>query len=360
MEENKENKTLAFETASVSSTLEGLSTSKENGLSEIEARTRLEKYGENKLVEKKKKSWIRIFFEQMNNPMIFVLFGAIAVTIGVSIYETIKAIDEGFSGNLFLEKGDWPDAIIIIAVVILNSVIGTIQEIKAQTSLDALKKLSSPESTVIREGKRIKVKSSELVIGDIVILEEGDTIGADLRLIESINLKCDESSLTGESVPVEKDASVTFSSASPIGDRVNMAFMSTPVSYGRGTGVVVATGMDTELGKIATALDEEEDESTPLQKVLAKLSKFLGILTIIIIVLVLAIDVIWIFVRGSQNNVSEWIEAVLGSIALAVAAIPEGLAAVVTIVLSIGVQRMVKVNTIVKKLPSVETLGSVC
>ena len=249
--------------------------------------------------------------------------------------------------------------LIILAVIILNSIIGTVQEIKAQTSLEALKQLSSPESTVIRDGKRFKIKSSELVIGDIVVLEEGDTIGADLRLIEAVNLKCDESSLTGESVPVEKDASVTFSDSVAIGDRVNMAYMSTPVSYGRGKGIVVGTGMKTEIGKIATALDEQEEEQTPLQKVLDKLSKFLGILTLAIVVAVLVVEIIWLCVRGNASDVNHWIEAVLDAIALAVAAIPEGLAAVVTIVLSIGVQRMVKVNTIVKKLPSVETLGAV-
>jgi Ca2+-transporting ATPase len=334
--------------------VEKLESDSEKGLSETEAKRRLELYGPNKLEEKKKKSWIRIFFEQMANPMIYVLFGAVAITIGVSIYETIK------HGSFdFLNVGDWPDVIIILAVVILNSIIGTVQEIKAQTSLEALKQLSSPESTVIRDGKRYKVKSSELVIGDIVVLEEGDTIGADLRLVEAVNLKCDESSLTGESVPVEKDASITFSDDVAIGDKVNMAFMSTPVSYGRGKGIVVATGMDTEIGKIARALDTEEDEETPLQKVLSKLSKFLGILTLAIVIAVLVIEIIWILARGHGGEIDKWIDAVLESIALAVAAIPEGLAAVVTIVLSIGVQRMVKVNTIVKKLPSVETLGAV-
>ena len=347
-------KKIDFETVTDSEVLKALESDPEQGLSESEAKVRLEKFGPNKLEEKKKKSWIRIFFEQMANPMIYVLFGAVAITAGVSIYETVKngAFD-------FLNVGDWPDIIIILAVIILNSIIGTVQEIKAQTSLEALKQLSSPESTVIRDGKRFKVKSSELVIGDIVVLEEGDTIGADLRLIEAVNLKCDESSLTGESVPVEKDASVTFSDSVAIGDRVNMAYMSTPVSYGRGKGVVVATGMQTEIGKIATALDEAEEEETPLQKVLSKLSKFLGILTLAIVVAVLIVEVIWLCVRGHAGEVDHWIEAVLDAIALAVAAIPEGLAAVVTIVLSIGVQRMVKVNTIVKKLPSVETLGAV-
>lgn len=350
----EEIKNTQFETKTDKETVSFLLSDSEKGISEAEAKARLEKYGPNKLEEKKKKSWVRIFFEQMANPMIYVLFGAVAITLGISIYETIKA------GHFdFLNIGDWPDIIIILAVIILNSIIGTVQEIKAQTSLEALKQLSSPESTVIRSGKRFKIKSSELVVGDIVVLEEGDTIGADLRLIEAVNLKCDESSLTGESVPVEKDASITFSDSVAIGDRVNMAYMSTPVSYGRGKGIVVATGMDTEIGKIAKALDNEENEDTPLQKVLNKLSKFLGILTLVIVVAVLIVLIIWMCVRGNASSVDHWIEAVLDSIALAVAAIPEGLAAVVTIVLSIGVQRMVKVNTIVKKLPSVETLGAV-
>ena len=351
MEELKEKQ---FETVSESDVLSLLETDPEKGLISEEASARLAKFGPNKLQEEKKKSWIRIFFEQMANPMIYVLFGAVAITIGVSIYETVK------HGSFdFLNVGDWPDIIIILAVIILNSVIGTVQEIKAQTSLEALKQLSSPETTVIRDGKRFKVKSSELVIGDIVVLEEGDTIGADLRLIEAVNLKCDESSLTGESVPVEKDSKVTFSESVAIGDRVNMAYMSTPVSYGRGKGVVTSTGMRTEIGKIAKALDTAEEEETPLQKVLSKLSKFLGLLTLGIVIAVLVIEIIWIIARNNATNVDKWIDAVLESIALAVAAIPEGLAAVVTIVLSIGVQRMVKVNTIVKKLPSVETLGAV-
>ena len=351
MEELKE---VQFETVSSSESLKALESDPEKGLSSEESASRLAKFGPNKLQEEKKKSWIRIFFEQMANPMIYVLFAAVAVTLGVSIYETVE------HGSFdFLNVGDWPDIIIILAVIILNSIIGTVQEIKAQTSLDALKQLSSPESTVIRDGKRFKVKSSELVIGDIVVLEEGDTIGADLRLIEAVNLKCDESSLTGESVPVEKDSSVTFSESVAIGDRVNMAYMSTPVSYGRGKGIVVATGMKTEIGKIAKALDTEEEEETPLQKVLAKLSKFLGLLTLAIVIAVLVIEIIWLFVRGNAGDIKHWTASILDAIALAVAAIPEGLAAVVTIVLSIGVQKMVKVNTIVKKLPSVETLGAV-
>ena len=357
--------TTAYETMTVEQSAQALQTDLENGLTTEEAQRRLEKYGPNKLQEKKKKSWIRIFFEQMNNPMIFVLFAAIAVTIGISVFETIQAANAGWMhngekiNNVFLEVGDWPDVVIILAVIILNAVIGTVQEIKAQTSLEALKNLSSPESTVIRDGKRFKIKSTDLVIGDLVVLEEGDSIGADLRLVEAVNLKANESSLTGESVPVEKNCDVTFSSEVAIGDRCNMAYMSTPVAYGRGKGIVTSTGMNTQIGKIATALDEEVETETPLQRVLAKLSKFLGILTLGVVIVVLLVDILWIFAAGKGGVLEAWMEAILSSIALAVAAIPEGLSAVVTIVLSIGVQRMVKVNTVVRKLPSVETLGAV-
>ena len=348
-----DNATLQAETLSIQDAETTFQTNFKTGLSSEEAKKRLEKYGPNKLQEKKKKTWIRIFFEQMANPMIYVLFAAILVTIGISIYETV------LNGFDFFNVGDWPDVIIILAVIVMNSIIGTVQEVKAEISLEALKNLSSPESTVLRDGKRFKVKSAELVPGDIVILEEGDTIGADLRLIEAVNLKVNESSLTGESVPVEKDASITFSDTVAIGDRVNLAFMSTPVTYGRGVGVVSSTGMNTQIGKIAKALDSEEEVETPLQKSLDNLSKILGLITLIVVIAVLIVDIIWIFVEGHGSEVEAWIEAVLSSIALAVAAIPEGLAAVVTIVLSIGVQRMVKVNTVVRKLPSVETLGAV-
>ena len=346
------------ETLSINDTIKNYDTDIKRGLSSIEAKNRLEKYGKNELKEKKKKTWIQIFFSQLNDPMIFVLFAAVAVTIGVSIYETINTIKSG-NPFIFTQTGDWPDVVIILAVIILNAVIGTVQEIKAETSLEALKKMSSPEATVVRDGRRVRIKASELVVGDLVVIEEGDTIGADLRLVESVNLKINESSLTGESVPVEKDAQVTFSDEVGIGDKVNIAYMSTPVSYGRGMGIVVATGMDTEIGKIADALNEEEDDTTPLQKVLAKLSKTLGILTLAIVVIVLLVDIIWIFIDGQGSQIEAYIEAVLSSISLAVAAVPEGLAAVVTIVLSIGVQKMVKANTIVRKLPSVETLGAV-
>ncbi len=346
--ENNENRTVAYETLSSNDTVTYLSSDVEKGLSSEEAKARLEKYGPNKLAEKKKKSILMIFLSQLADPMIYVLFAAVIVTIIISIIDMMQG-----------KEGDWADVIIILVVVLLNAIIGTVQEKKAETSLEALKKMSSPESTVLRDGKRFKVKSEELVPGDIVILEEGDTIGADLRLIEAVNLKANESSLTGESVPVDKKSDIVFSQSVALGDQVNMAFMSTPVTYGRGKGIVTNTGMNTQIGKIAGALDSEEETETPLQKKLAQLSKILGILTLIIIVVVLIADIIWLAIGGHIDSVDGWMDAILSSIALAVAAIPEGLPAVVTIVLAIGVRKMVKVNTIVRKLPSVETLGAV-
>lgn len=349
-------KELSFSELDVKETEEQLNTN-ENGLSEEEAFNRLNTFGANELIEKKRRSWIRIFLGELNNPMIFVLFAAIAVTIGVSVYETIQTIQSGGQFD-FIATGDWPDVIIILMVILLNAIIGTIQEVKAEDSLDALKKMSSPESNVVREGKIKRIKSNNLVPGDVVILEEGDTVGADLRLIESINLKINESSLTGESVPTEKDSSVIVKNAG-LGDRVNCAFMSTTVTYGRGKGIVTHTGMDTQIGQIASSISEAEPEATPLQKVLAKLSKGLGLLTLGIVIAVLLVDIIWICVDGKSTELEAYLEAILTSISLAVAAIPEGLPAVVTIVLAIGVQRMVRANTIVRKLPSVETLGAV-
>jgi Ca2+-transporting ATPase len=262
----------AYECLDNEEVIKDLNTNLETGLSEAEAEKRLNEYGENVLKEKKKDGPFKIFLSQLMDPMIYVLFAAIAVTIGVSIYETVKVIKDGGAFDFF-STGDWPDVIIILVVILMNAFIGTIQELKAQTSLEALKKMSSPESTVIRDGKRFKVKSSNLVPGDVVVIEEGDTIGADLRLIEAVNLKVNESSLTGESVPVEKDSNVVFTDKVALGDKVNSCFMSTTVASGRGIGVVARTGMNTEIGKIAEGLSGEAEEMTPLQKVLANLSK---------------------------------------------------------------------------------------
>ena len=340
-----------YETKSAKETLQELNVDPKYGLSEQEAAERIKTYGLNKLAEKKKKPLILVFLSNFNDPMIFILIAAALLSVGISIYNTIH------NGESF----DFADPIIIMGVCVLNAIIGTVQENKAEKSLEALKRMSSPTCIVKRDGKLVELKAEELVPGDIVILEEGRTVPADLRIIEAINLKTDESSLTGESLPVEKDANIVFTDEVGVGDRVNMAYMSTPVVYGRGEGVVVLTGMQTETGKIAKLLSESDDDSTPLQKQLAKLSKFLGILTIAIVVILFGIQMIDLVKSngGSKGWLDGIIENFMFAISLAVAAVPEGLPAVVTIVLALGVQKMVKANTIVRKLPSVETLGAV-
>ncbi len=304
-------------------------TNQSTGLSQEEAKKRYEENGPNALVEKKPKTKIAMFLSQLKDTMIYILFAA----------ATVSAI-----------LGEYSDSVIILIVVLLNATIGMIQESKAEQALEALKKLSSPFAAVKRDGKIIEVPASELVVGDIVLLEAGRIIPADLRLISSINLKIEESALTGESVPSEKDCNYIATEEIGIGDQINMAFSSTSVAYGRGEGVVVHTGMNTEIGKIATLISQSSDEMTPLQKRLEDLGKVLGILAIVICVAMFGIAVV------QKRDI---VDMLLTAISLAVAAVPEGLPAVVTIVLALGVQRMVKVNTIVRKLPSVETLGAV-
>ena len=344
-----------FETKSSSEVLQELNSNVEQGLTSQEAGERLIKYGPNKLPEKKKTPLFLVFLSQFNDPMIYILLAAALLSVAISIYNSIH------TGEAF----DFADPIIIMGVCVLNAIIGTVQENKAEKSLEALKKMSSPTCVVKRDGKLIELKAEELVPGDIVILEEGRTVPADLRLITAINLKTDESSLTGESLPVEKDADIVFSDEVVVGDRVNMVYMSTPVVYGRGEGIVVLTGSNTQTGKIAKMLSEGEDDTTPLQKQLAKLSKFLGLLTIAIVVVLFGIQLIDLFKTnahaplGTEGWIDGIVENFMFAISLAVAAVPEGLPAVVTIVLALGVQKMVKANTIVRKLPSVETLGAV-
>lgn len=299
------------------------------GLSHEEAKKRLEKNGPNAFAEKKGKTKIQLFLSQLRDPMIYILMGAVVI-------------------SSFLKE--FSDAFIIVAVILLNAIIGMIQEEKAEKSLEALKKLSSPMALVRREGKPIEISAEQLVVGDVVLLEAGRVVPADLRLLNSVNLKIEESALTGESVPVEKDASFVAPGEIPLGDRINMAYLSTSVSYGRGEGVVVYTGMQTEIGKIAKMINESKDEMTPLQIRLADLGKLLGIIAVVLCLALFGVAVI------QGRNIAEML---LTAISLAVAAIPEGLPAVVTIVLALGVQRMVKVHTIVRKLPAVETLGSV-
>ncbi|MGI6644469.1 MAG: calcium-translocating P-type ATPase, PMCA-type [Bacilli bacterium] len=324
-----------METKKIETILTEFNTNAKTGLTEEEASKRLAKNGKNAIPRKKKKNIFAIFFSQMNDPMIYILIAAAIISLVISIIE---------------KSNDYIDVIVIMIVVLLNSIIGTIQERKAENALEALEKLSAPTTVVKRDGKLREIKAEDLVVGDIVILEEGRTVPADLRLITAINLKVSEASLTGESVPVEKNSKVVFEKSVPLGDRSNTVFMSTPVTYGRGEGVVIATGLNTELGKIATMLSVTKEEKTPLQKRLGDLSKLLGIVTLVLIVILFGVA---LFQKRDP------IDMLLTSISLAVAAVPEGLPAVVTIVLSLGVQRMVKVNTIVRKLPSVETLGAV-
>ncbi|MCO7174984.1 cation-translocating P-type ATPase [Sporolactobacillus kofuensis] len=303
---------------------------RKRGLSDDQVRTRLEKYGENKLIGKPKKSLFALFFSQLNDMLIYVLLGAAVITLLI---------------------GEYTDAIIILLVVLLNAIIGVFQEYKAEKAIEALQKMTTPHALVRRDGEVIEVDSKTIVPGDIIILDAGRYIPADLRLIESINLQIEESALTGESVPSEKNATALFNDPkTPLGDLANMAFMSTLVTYGRAEGVVVGTGMNTEIGKIAKGLDETKSEMTPLQKRLAELGKILGYLAIGICVVIFIVALI-------QKR--DLFEMFLTSISLAVAAIPEGLPAIVAIVLALGVTRMSRIHAIVKRLPAVETLGSV-
>lgn len=308
--------------------LEKLESNLDQGLSQTESQSRLEKYGRNELKEGKKKSFGQKLAEQFLDPMIIILI----------IASILSAI-----------MGEWVDSIIIIAIVIVNAVLSLSQEGKAEQAIEALQKLSSPKAKVLRDGKKIDLESPLLVPGDLVLLETGDIIPADLRLVESVNLKIDESSLTGESVAVEKHAQDKLDGEVSLGDRTNMAYSSSIVTYGRGKGLVVATGEDTEIGKIATSLSQYQEEQTPLQRKLAGLSKTLGILVVGVCVLVFIVGILYKL---------ELIENLLTSVSLAVAAIPEGLPAIVTIVLSLGMGRMAKKNAIVKKLLAVETLGT--
>lgn len=342
-----------YENKNVKETLDSFSVAQQEGLSLAEVESRRQKYGPNKLAEKGRDPWYKIFWGNIKDPMTGILAIAAIISLVLAIIAMNKPVDDpAHEGPEALA-----DVFIIFGVVLLNAIIGTIQEMRAEKALEALKNMSAPTATVRREGKIVEIKAEELVPGDIVILEEGRTVPADLRLITSFSLKADEASLTGESVPEEKNAEMVLSEEVGVGDRVNCVYMSTPVVYGRGEGVVIATGMNTEIGKIADMLSGEGEEQTPLQKKLAGLSKFLGILTVIIVVLMLAVKIIWALV---QNNIAtQWSQALLDSVALAVAAIPEGLTAVVTIVLAMGMTKMVKVNTIVRRLASVETLGAV-
>ena len=305
----------------------------ENGLQTSQVKERQEKYGFNELEATKKETILQKFINQFKNFSIIILIIAAIVSGVVGV-----AQGEGIT-----------DTIIILIVVILNAVIGVVQENKAEKSLEALQKLSNHAAKVLRNGKMDVIPARELVPGDIVVLDTGDYIPADLRIVEAVNLKSQESSLTGESVPVEKSVEAIKEEEIGIGDRTNMLFSSSLVTYGRGKGIVVETGMTTEVGKIAKMINSSEKQETPLQKKLDKLGKTLGMVAIVICALIFLVGII----EGKQP-----INMFMTAVSLAVAAIPEGLAAVSTIVLAIGVQKMVKKNAIVKRLPAVETLGS--
>lgn len=313
--------------------VEYLQVEPEQGLTAAEVERRLAEYGENRLRERKKETVARRFFEQFKDIMILILIFAAVLSFVIACYE-----GEGFF-----------EPVLILLIVVLNAIIGMIQEGKAEKALEALKSLSAPHARVIRDGRQTVIKASQLVPGDIILVEAGDFVPADARLITSASLKVEESALTGESLPSEKDAAAAVAADAPLGDRSNMIFSGSEISYGRATAVVTATGMNTEMGKIADLLAAEGEEQTPLQEKLAVLGKYLGIAALSICGI--------IFLMGLIAGLPV-VEIFLISVSLAVAAIPEGLPAFVTIILAIGVQRMVKRNAIIRKLPAVETLGS--
>ena len=314
-----------------------------DGLTSGEAESRLEKNGKNKLVEGKKESLIHRFFKQLAEPMTIILIVAAAISAGVEIYNGVAS-------------GHWEfpaDVVIILAVVLINAILGVFQESKAEKAIEALQEIAAATSKVIRDGKQITVKSEDLVVGDIIVLEAGDAVPADARIIECASMKIEEAALTGESVPVTKqEEALTGQGEVSLGDRKNMVFMGSTVVYGRGRAVVTATGMDTEMGKIADALANAEEGKTPLQIKLAGLSKILTYLVIIVCVVIFGVQII-----RHGFKVNSVLSSFMLAISLAVAAIPEGLATVVTIVLSIGVTNMSKRSAIIRKLTAVETLG---
>lgn len=319
--------------------------SSEKGLTSEQAQKRLEENGKNRLEEGKKKSVIRRLLEQFADPMIIILIVAAAIS-GIT-----AAFEGGFPS----------DVIIILFVVILNAILGVVQESKAEKAIEALQEMAAATSKVERDGKVMQIKSEDLVVGDVIILEAGDAVPADARIIESASLKIEEAALTGESVSVNKFIDIINLKDTekdvPLGDRKNMMYMGSSVVYGRGRAVVTATGMDTEMGKIAGALAQAQDGQTPLQKKLAQLSKILSFIVIGICAVIFAIGIIREIVTGNQIGLEFLLNTFMIAVSLAVAAIPEGLAAVVTVVLSIGVTNMSKKNAIIRKLTAVETLG---
>ena len=325
-------------------TVLGALNSTDSGLKAEDASRRLSENGKNKLVEGKKKSIVRRFLEQLADPMIIILIVAAVISGVLAVME-----DEGLT-----------DAIIIMAVVLLNAILGVLQESKAEKAIEALQKMSAATSKVIRDGKLLLIPSEELVVGDVVVLEAGDAVPADGRILESASLKIEEAALTGESVPVTKDTeAISVENGAkdvPLGDRKNMVYMGSTVVYGRGVAVITATGMDTEMGKIAGALAQAEEGKTPLQKKLSQLSKTLTWLVLGICVVVFGVQIVRALTKDALGF-DLALDSFMIAVSLAVAAIPEGLAAVVTVVLSIGVTNMSKRNAIIRKLTAVEALG---
>ena len=321
-----------------------------SGLSVAEADKRLAENGKNKLIEGQKESLLHRFFKQLAEPMTIILLVAAAISAGVEVYHGLASGHMGFPS----------DVVIILAVVLINAILGVFQESKAEKAIEALQEMSKAQSKVIRDGKQLSIPSEDLVVGDIIILEAGDAVPADARIIECASMKIEEAALTGESVPVDKKESVLNADANgdvALGDRKNMVFMGSTVVYGRGKAVVCATGMDTEMGKIADALANAEEGKTPLQIKLAGLSKILTYLVIGICVVIFGIQIIRAYIGTGTIGFEPILSSFMIAISLAVAAIPEGLATVVTIVLSIGVTNMSKRNAIIRKLTAVETLG---
>ncbi len=309
------------------------------GLSKAESRSRLLQHGPNELVEQPRPSFFEMLLDQFKEFLVLILVVAAIVS---SIIGWVEYNETG-------EFTEFIDAGAIVAIVILNAILGVVQQSKAEEALAALKKMAAPDARVIRDGHRLTIPARELVPGDLVLLEAGNHVPADVRLVESVNLKVEEASLTGESVPVNKRADVKLEPNAPLGDRRNMAYMSTTVTYGRGTGLVVGTGMDTEIGRIADMIQQYEQEATPLQVKLDQLGKWLGIASLAICALV--------FVVGVLRGV-EFLDMFLIAVSLAIAAVPEGLPAVVTICLALGMREMVRRHALIRRLPAVETLGS--
>jgi len=343
---------------SVSEVIEKLGTSSSDGLDPQQAQQRLEQHGQNRLREKPRPSFLQRLWGQLNDFLILILIGS-AVVSGI-----IGWSEFAHSG----ETTEFIDAIAIMAIVVLNAIMGLVQEGKAEQALAALKQMAAPNATVIRGGRQLIIPAAEVVPGDLVVLETGNYIPADLRLIESVNLRIEEASLTGESVPVEKAAGEVIAADAGLGDRHNCGYMSTTVTYGRGRGIVIATGMETEIGRIAEMIQSADEDPTPLQLKLEQLGKWLGIASLAICAIVGLIGVVrdtnlsLIFSQGLSvyfaQSMDTLIEMFMIAVSLAIAAVPEGLPAVVTICLALGMQEMVKRHALIRRLPAVETLGS--